>query len=752
MKKYFSTIWSDTFSYISLAFYGLLIITAAFFIRNLQVAGGIDENLLPSAHAYSQKTSLWHNEFPVQQAAIINIAFDEAGPFDQENLQKVKLLTENLLQNTLIKEVYSITSLDDSGPDSFTEEPFMNIQDLTSLIKAERTIQEIQVLKSLFLSSDNQALLLYVVIEDSSSAQEFGRYFDEFRAEWKISGINLSIAAPLYYEYQNRNLIIQELIQICAGAFFILLIIYFIFTGSPSASLVFLVNSLIPSFILFGFLTFSGKPIDIMTIFLPLLLFSITTAYSIHYFKTRELLGSRKLTLQSIGTVIMLSAFTTIIGYTNLLFIEGDSIRRLGTSLIIGIMLAVFSILWCVPMLVEKIPSGKLRRWELRLRSTNFPTGKSGRIIVSVFIGILLFSLGGLYWYGPSWHFKDGFEREFQPWVAIRQEEELFAENNGFIREIDVFIDTGIEYGLIELEIYHIVEELANEIRSLDTPARVISYTDITAYGNGILYGEHRENPPQSEVEIGETLELVSSYRSDIPLDLFVDISFRKTRLIVRYDSSSATNSHQSYLLDKKIADTIEALLSTDTRLDVHLSGLPILQKELINYYIGMVAKASTYFFLLVAAIGFLVLRSIRKCLLLVLPSFLAMLFYAGINGWLRQPISVYNIFGLYTLLGISVDDTFYFLIHHRREERSYKGPSPYAVVTMVYRRTGINILETTLIISGGIAAALTSGVMPIFNTILVTLLALNFSTAVTLFIMPRFLFREGSTELPPAL
>jgi uncharacterized protein len=740
MKIEQGSIWSKNISYISLAFYVLLIVTASLFIRNLQVDGSIDQNLLPATNEYSRKTKIWHDVFPVHHAAIINIAFADSRPFSQENLRQVQALTAQIGQNELIEDVYSITRFDDNSPDSFTEEPFINIQDPASLVIAQQTIEEIQVLKSLFLSSDSQALLLYVVIDDSASANDFGRFFDAFRAKWKTSNMTLSISSPLYYEYQNRNLIIRELIHICAGAFLILLAVYYLFTGSPGTSLIFIINSLIPSFILFGIMTFFEKPIDIMTIFLPLLLFSITTAYSIHYYKTNEVLGSRTLTLKSIGTIIMLSAFTTIIGYTNLLFIQGDSIRHLGVSLIIGIILSVFSILWCVPLIVDKVRRGKLKQWELRLRSTDFPIGKNGIIIVLVYTCIFLFTLGGLYWYSPAWHFKDGFQREFRSRVPIRQEEELFAANNGFIREIDIFIDSGVDYGLVNPQFYQTIERLTSDIRNLDTPTKVISYTDITAYGNGILYGEHKEIPPRSEVEIGETLELVSSYRNDIPLDLFVDISYRKTRLIVRYDSSSADSSHQSYLLDKHVIDTIEASLSSIEKLDVHFSGMSILQKELITYHLNMAARAALYFFLLVAGIGILVLRTIKKSLLLILPSFLALLFYVGLNGWLRQPLSVFNIFGLYTLLGISVDDTFYFLIHHQREERSSKSVSPSIIVTRVYRMTGINILETTLIITAGVSAALISGVTPIFNTILVTLLALNFSTVTTLFIMPRFL------------
>jgi uncharacterized protein len=727
----------------SLALYVVLILTAAFFIPGLQVIGGIDEQILPSDHPYSVTTSAWQHFFPVRSMIVLSAAFADNRPFTQENLTVIEEIIGEISRWPMISTVYALTDLDEKDSESLSHQPLIDLDDTRSIADAEHKIDKIEILKSLFLTPDSQALLIYITAEEDADAVEFGRLIDILKADWESRGVRLSAAGTLYHDYQSRQIIIRELLLICITAFIILLIVYYVFTGSKRISLLFLVNSVIPSLILFGFMALFRQPIDIMTIFLPLLLFSITTAYSIHYYKTSEIIGDRTAALQSIGIIIVLSALTTMIGFANLLFIQGESVRKLAVVLILGIVLSVFSVLWCIPPVVERVPAGKSRRWEVRLRSSLFPAGKKSAIFRTLYVLAVLTVCGGLYWYGPQWNYKDGFTREFRPWTPIRQETERFSEHSGTIQELNVFIDTGADYGLINMEFYRHLEELTRKLRAFEHTAMAVSYTDVTAYGNGLLYGEQADIPPESEAEIGETLELVTSSRNDIPLDLFTDPAYRRTRLMIQYDTSDTTDPHELYQLNRQVTDIIEDHMAGFPVAEIHTTGYMILLENLIRYYLILLSRASLFFFGLILLLGLAILRSVKKSLLLIFPSLMGTLFYIGISGWFRQPISVFNIFGLYTLLGISVDDTFYFLIHHSREERRLQGRSGYDITTSVYRLTGINILETTFIITFGVSAALISGVVPIFSSVLITLTALHFSTTTTLFIMPRFLYNR---------
>jgi len=97
--------------------------------------------------------------------------------------------------------------------------------------------------------------------------------------------------------------------------------------------------------------------------------------------------------------------------------------------------------------------------------------------------------------------------------------------------------------------------------------------------------------------------------------------------------------------------------------------------------------------------------------------------------------------------MGISVDDSFYFLLNLNRSELQGMHQNNYHLVNNVYHTTGVNIIETTLIVTGGLLAALVSGTLPIARTIILVIFTLHFSTLSTLFIMPQFLIHSKESS-----
>lgn len=742
--------YSKAFGIVCLICYSVLIFLSVFWVRDMHITGKISESMLPNSHPYVLESNAWYEIFPVENAILLSVSTSDSPLFTVENLSHVASMVEELQENPLIDAVYSITNLKDSDEDSFTEEPFLDIQDQVSIDHALVAIDDIQILRSLFLSTDSRALLIYVIADREAEDQQFGMFLDAFRSQWEMKGLNIAVSGSLFYEYQNRSNIVRDLTFILLFGMAFIGVIYFFFVRNLSVTILLLVNSFIPSLIMFALLSHAGKQIDVMTVLLPLLLFSISTAYSIHYCKTYQVVGNREKTLATVAQVITLSALTTMLGYSNLLFLNSDSMQTLGVSLIIGIMLSVFSVLFCIPVILECFSIGHLGSWEIHLHSSSYPTGKTWLYFFVCYLLVFGFVLCGLYWYGEKWHYRDGYQQNLRSFVPMEEEADAFGKHNGRIQNIDIFIDTGSEYGLISHEVYEKIEEMTHRIRELDAVVSVISYTDITSYGNGILYGQHQEIPPINDAEIGETLELITSYRNDIPLDLFVDQSYERTRLLIGYDVSQARNEHEMVLLYLEILEIIEQTVYSMEGSSYHAAGRPLLLKALNEFFLNFLSKASPLFFLSIFLVGLIILHSIKKGLLLVLPSLLASCFYIGLNAWFKQPISVFNVFGLYTLMGISVDDSFYFLINYKRAENLGGPRGAVELVSEVYHTTGINIIETTLIVSGGLLAALFSGTFPIVMTIAMAILALNFSTITTLYIMPQFFLhtRIHPTEL----
>lgn len=747
MKKMLE-IFSKKASITALLVYTLIILISIVASMKLNVSGHIDFSMLPESNAYAKQASCFYETFPTEHAAIVSIAFTDKPLFSTESLSRVRHLTQAFKDSSLISHVYSITELDASNQNSALSEAFIDISSEESVLLAKEKIEDIVLLQSLILSSKGSAFLLYVVPERGTTADEFGLFFQKIRSQHQSEGIEISISSQLYFEHLNKKLIISDMLLIISIAAVVLITMYYIFTVNIAASLLLLANSLVVSLILMGLYPLFGISIDSMTIFLPLLLFSLTTAYSIHYYKTYEALSfSRTNTIKSIGGIIFLSMITTAVSYANLLFIHSTSVRTLGASLIIGLFVSVFSILWCISFLMEHIPAGKTRRWEQSLRNTKLPEGNARKILLLVFLLVFLGISSGAYWYSPDLLYREQYGKGFRSWTSLAEEEALFAAHNDHTMELELFIDTEREYGLVDFDTYSAVEFLTSRLRAMDETVLVISYTDITSYGNGILYGEHRDIPPISSAEIGETLEMVSAYQSNLPLYSFIDLNYQRTRILIRYSISDINDNRDIALIHRKVTNEIFDGAGLIEEAEVFLAGFPIFQQEVTTFSLDFLSRASLIFFILVFIMGFIILSSWKRGFLLLLPSLLAAIFYIGLNGWFRVPITVFNIFGLYTLLGISVDDTIYLLIHHKREKTLHPLKNSRDIVNTVFQHTGINILETTIIITAGISAALICGYSSVFYTVLLTTIALYFSTFVTLFIVPRFLYSNPSRK-----
>ncbi|MCF7943528.1 MAG: MMPL family transporter [Spirochaetia bacterium] len=754
VKHSLGRIYSRRIGIRSIIIYSALALSALLFLPKLTINGTVTEVMLPADNPFLTKSTFYYDVFPIQDAVVICAAFENRQLFTRENLMQLDSISRDLESSGYFASVFSLTGIDRSEFKSPEQEPFLNLENPESIRQAEKRIHAVAILRELFLSTDESAFLLYAQPIAGVDPDEFGKYIDRLRRDWQdAAGVTLSLMGQIPYSYANNRLIIQDLLIVTPLGLLFLLGLFYLFTASASVSLLLFSNSFVPSLLVMGAMGALNKPVDVFTVFLPLLIFSITTAYSIHYYKTNESLGCQpEQTLDAIGKIIIFSAGTTILGFSNLLYIRSSVVRTMGISLTVGILISLFSILFCVPYAVSFMKKGKTHSWEMRLRKSDYPQGRSAARLAALYAVVFLVVCSGLYWYSPQWRYRDASFERYRARTPHAKELALFADHNGIIEAMDIFIDTRQEYGLINLETYRIISGTVDKLRELDETTTIIAYTDIVAYGNGLLYDLQGELVPVSSEEIGETLELITAYGDSIPGNLFVDMEYGKTRMIVQYDISQARNGHEEVLLYEKIIDIVTEEIKAIPGAEVFVSGKPILQRELNIFFLKAFTKATFMFFPVIFFLGWLVLKSWKKGLLLLFPSFLGLLFYLGLSGWLKQPLSMFSMFGIYTLLGISIDDSIYFLMQYTAIEKSHSGRTWQHAVTNVYRITGINILQTTFILTGGLSAALFSGSLSFVFMIFATLCALNFSTLTTLYIMPRFLALAWKQQTPEKL
>jgi len=741
MRKHSNNLYSPRRSKFCCYFYFIASAAAVFSIPDISFNGYWQDLILPDTNMYIQKKEYFTSLLPYEEPIIINIFTDSASSSESIEMIHLQTAAEELKNCSLMKAVYSpIDFFSIPADTAFSEYNKENLHESNYSAHIKKELQQIPILKELFLSSDNDTFLIYAVPEENISASALGNYLDSFKKRWKDqNNISVAVMSSQYTSYLFQKFLFQELIQLCVLGFIFLGLVFFYFTGNAAASLIMLINCFIPSIILFGIYASADIPIDGITVYLPLLLFSLTTAYSIHYYKTYEICSKNaSKALKKVGTIIILSCLTTIIGYANLLYIPSISIRNLGISLAAGLILSLFSVIFCLPYVLSFMKKIHPHKWEKKIRNSSYPAGRRAKILLAVYAAVLISASGGFYWYLPEWSFMDAREDKFGEGTVLAAESELFSKHNGNLEEITVFINTEEEYGLVDFSRFNAIHTLSNSLRSIPRVATVISYTDLTAYINGLLYDEKYEIIPRSSMEIGESLEFASSYSESIPLNMLIDMNYRSARMIIHFDTSGFADSHEISVFHDKLTEMIQTSIEKQADSNVFINSRLINQKEMNHFYRKNMARASLYFLISVFLIGLLLLKSFSRSIALLVPTLTSVVCYFGLSGWLKLPVGIFSIFGLYTLLGISMDDSIYLLLHLRKQEQKSDSSDQYKIINTVYHATGVNILETTLIIIAGLSAAFFSGSLNLVYTILVSTAAFIAATFTTLYVVPQ--------------
>ena len=158
-------------------------------------------------------------------------------------------------------------------------------------------------------------------------------------------------------------------------------------------------------------------------------------------------------------------------------------------------------------------------------------------------------------------------------------------------------------------------------------------------------------------------------------------------------------------------------------------------------HHIGYLARSQgisiAVFLPLLAVFLMIAFRSFGWAILTLTPTIVGIFVYFGtvsLLGFLHDPIHVFMVAGL---MGVSNDDVLYFVIVFRDQIRTHDFST---ALTNTMRRTGVAIVQTTMIIVGGLTAFFMSDFVLIVRAGGVAILSLMAASAVTLFVVPSIL------------
>jgi len=567
-------------------------------------------------------------------------------PFSEINVSSLRSVIERLESDADIRGSNSWTVrsiLGESVP--MLEDDNITFRSLSELGNDSESLQamvnDFPTLGKLFCPGKN-AWLVYVYPQ-SGSDEEISRI-----ASTLSDFPDLIISGVRWVEYQIVLTMKRDLAIIIPFSILALFLVFLVFEKAGRHAIVLTISSLLPAIGTIALYPLLNFQIKMTTVLAPILVLSLSTTYVVHVY--HHFTEGRKVLVsfyRERGKVILWSGVTTLLGFASLIFSPLDDIRTNGIFVVLGLFVAFFWDLVILPIYMST--------WYMHIKrsAANSPlipgiariSGKAlktSRIAVCIFLfvaacGVLSLKVARI----PD----DSIFVSAHPYD---KELERLMDLMPLTNEILVFVDSGVDGGIVDPVFFNKTKQCIGSIEGLSGVRSVYAYTDIVDEVARAL--DYTSAQLESTSTIGELLEL-------IPIDptspRLYDLSYRIAmfKIAVDSDTSSAASLRASMndswqIVKQEYPEATVTLAGTWPRWELSMKGL--VKGQIVGLF---------FYFSIVLFILAVSLRSMLKAILVCFPpvaAIIASLGICGYAGWgLTPPLSL----AIAAIAGVGIDD-----------------------------------------------------------------------------------------------
>ncbi len=665
----------------------------------------------------SEDTSLdfyldYNEKFATDVDFVLLALKNDEGIFEKDFLLKAKALREELQTVDEVKRILSPFDAKDYalGPFGPIAIPFLHPDDESRYAADSTRIYRFQKEVGSVFSEDAKSISMLIEIEPNLSKVEtdtvyfklkdvLDKYeFDQMHTAGKVIGQAYYID-QIKYEFTLFFILAVVLVII------ILALVYRSLWGVVVPLLI-VVLSVIWSLGLMGLI---GKPIDIMTALLPLILFVVGISDVIHllsrYFEEiRNGLSKEaaiKISYKQVGMATFLTSLTTALGFLTLLTSGIKPVRELGIYAAIGVFIAfilAFSLLPAiltlnpVPKLAYKEPSSLF--WNKLVRKIFFFSMKNQVSILVVSLLVIIASAISISTIKVDNYLLEDVGEDDPMRTSFMYFEENFAGARPFELYVSVkdsnqsMLDREVVDDLLRIDAYlkneYGVGFLLSPLNILRTANQAISGGHDTAY-----------LVPTSDERYNTVMRLVSKIQKRPEFNALLANEMREGRFSGKMRDLGGLKTKQ--MNEDLLAHFDQYPLQT---VDIRLTGMALLIDK-NNETLSVNMMSGLIFALLVVAIVMGILfKSFKMALITLVPNVLPLMVIGGFMGLtgIDLKVSTSIIFGI--AFGIAVDDSIHYLSKFKLELN--KGRSMIWALRRTSISTGKAILLTSLILCSG--------------------------------------------------
>jgi predicted RND superfamily exporter protein len=282
----------------------------------------------------------------------------------------------------------------------------------------------------------------------------------------------------------------------------------------------------------------------------------------------------------------------------------------------------------------------------------------------------------------------------------VRSDFSAIDQKLGDSVSLDVVVDTQVAGGLYDPTILSEIDRAAWEIENLATDpiviGKAVSVLDIVRETHQALNENRSEmhRIPETREAVAQELLLFENSGSD-DTEKLVDSEFRIARLNLRVPFCDA-------LVFPAFLDQVDQLLQRrlGDRAEFKLTGLMMLLAEIFDSMIRSMMRSYAFALIVITPLMMLLLGSLRRGLVSMIPNLMPVVAVLGIMGWLRVPLDSTTMMVGAMVIGIAVDDTIHFM--HKFHRYFEETGELEAAVRETMRTTGSALLFTSLVLVAG--------------------------------------------------
>jgi hypothetical protein len=673
----------------------------------------------PDIHFYEEFKGIFGND------EFFIISFKKDDIFTYDNLTLLKEITDDLEQIAEIREVKSLSNVNDTigENDFFIIQKFLEdipVQE-KSLKKLKASALSNPLYVDNFISSNGKTAAIVVSVYDKPDdpgyrkkligkcEKTLDRYKDRtgtiYMAGWTITNLYLS-------QYMKKD--IATFIPITYGFITLAVLLFF---RNLWLTLIAVLNISICMGSTMGLFPLLDITLNNVTTIVPPVVMALALCDTVHIFShlNKDLLlefGTKEKALAHVLKKVFMPCFlttiTTAIGFLSLSLSDIPPIKEFAFIASAGMVFEfVYSFLFLPPVLLffnsKKIFIQKKKIDKTTKAFLNFFSQISiNQNKIIVFLAILLIAVSLIF--ATKIKVETNLLDYFKKDSPVRIATTFIEDNLAGVRTIDVSLSSEKVDTFKDPNNLKVIEKIEAYAKTLEGVDSVLSFSEFIKDMNESFHNDNAKyhSIPDSENMVSQYL-LLYNYED---IDEFVNESFDHAKILIR--TSAHLTSEQA-----RIIDQINAFVKDldYENLVIRVTGRAVLHVNTIDALVKGQIQSLCIASFIIAMILFIVLKSFKLGMLSLVPNLFPVLLNFGIMGAFAIPLNTATALISAVAIGIAVDDTIHFLIEYKNKRKM--GLEIPVAIEFVIAEKGRAILLSSIILCIGFGTMMTSQFVP---------------------------------------